>query len=119
MSNQIQPQPDLEDTWKALSNPLRRQMLDALREQPLTTGDLVERFQQLSRFAVMQHLKVLEQGRLIVHRKQGRQRFNYLNPLPIQQIYHRWVRQYESNWAEALVSLKASLENDTDNEEAG
>ncbi len=102
---------DLELVWKALSNPIRRQMLDALRHEPLTTGALAASFPKLSRFAVMQHLSVLEKGNLIVHRKSGRQRFNYLNPIPIQQIYHRWVRHYEENWAESMVALKARLES--------
>ena len=102
---------DLEPVWKALSNPVRRKMLDALRQEPLTTGALAALFPNLSRFAVMQHLSVLEKGNLIVHRKSGRQRFNYLNPIPIQQIYHRWVRHYEENWAESMVALKARLES--------
>jgi len=102
---------DLEPVWKALANPTRREMLDALRQEPLTTGALAERFPKLSRFAVMQHLRVLERGNLIVHKKSGRQRFNYLNPIPIQQIYHRWVRHYEENWAESMVALKARLES--------
>ncbi len=101
---------DLEPVWKGLSSPIRRAMLDHLRERAHTTGELVERFPKLSRFAVMQHLKVLERGRLIVHRKVGRQRYNYLNPVPIQQIYQRWVQQYETNWAEVLVTLKSNLE---------
>ena len=102
----------LEPVWKALANPVRRKMLDVLRDEPRTTGDLAAMFPDLSRFAVMQHLRVLEEGRLVVHRKSGRQRFNYLNPVPIQQIYHRWVRHYEESWAESLVSLKARLEQD-------
>ena len=101
---------DLAQVWRALANPIRREMLDVLRDKPRTTGELVNRFPALSRFAVMQHLKVLEKGNLVVHIKQGRQRFNYLNPVPIQQIYHRWVRQYEGHLAESMVAMKARLE---------
>ena len=103
---------DLEPVWKALANPLRREMLDALSDGPLTTQELGELFPDHSRFAVMQHLRVLEQGDLVIYRRRGRQRFNYLNPVPIQQIYHRWVSRYQQPWAEALTSLKHQLESE-------
>lgn len=115
MSTRIEDDP-LAATWKALSNPLRRSMLDALRERALNTGELAGRFPQVSRFAVMQHLKVLERGGLVMRRRKGRQCFHHLNPMPIQQIYHRWVRQFQEPWAEALVSMKAQLEDDAADE---
>jgi DNA-binding transcriptional ArsR family regulator len=101
---------DLAPVWRALANPLRRRMLDLLRTGPLATGDLADRFPKHSRFAVMQHLRVLEEGGLVVHRRAGRRRLNYLNPVPIQQIYHRWVSQYAEPWAESLVALKGEVE---------
>jgi DNA-binding transcriptional ArsR family regulator len=100
----------LAATWRALANPHRRRMLDLLRAGPMTTGDIAGRFPRLSRFAVMQHLGVLGQGNLVVHRRDGRQRLNYLNPVPIQQIYDRWVSRYQASWAESLVTLKEALE---------
>ncbi len=63
---QISPTDELEPVWRALANPLRRNILDALRRGPRTTGDLAREFPQLSRFAIMQHLGVLEEGELIV-----------------------------------------------------
>ncbi len=103
-------QDDLAPTWRALANPLRRQILDLLRDGPQTTGWLALRFPDHSRFAVMQHLRALEAGGLVVPRRRGRQRFNYLNPVPIQRIYDRWVRRYQQHWAESLVDLKEALE---------
>jgi DNA-binding transcriptional ArsR family regulator len=85
-------------------------MLDVLRDGPSTTSELAARFPELSRFAVMQHLGVLEEGNLVVHRRRGRQRFNYLNPIPIQQIFDRWVSRYQAPWLESLVALKDELE---------
>jgi DNA-binding transcriptional ArsR family regulator len=102
--------PDLDPVWRALANPIRRRMLDVLRDGPCSTGDLAGCFPALTRFAVMQHLRVLEAGALIVHRRHGRQRLNYLNPVPIQQIFDRWVSRYQQPWLEALVGLKAQLE---------
>jgi DNA-binding transcriptional ArsR family regulator len=107
---------DLEPVWRALANPIRRQMLDVLRDGPLTTGDLAVHFRDLSRFAVMQHLGVLEEGGLVAHRRRGRQRFNYLNPVPIQQIFDRWVSRYQQPWLESLVALKDQLEAEADRE---
>ena len=96
--------------WRALANPMRRRMLDLLRDGPLSTGELADRFAKHSRFAVMQHLRVLEEGGLVVPQKVGRTRLNHLNPVPIQRIYHRWVSQYQQPWAESLVALKGTLE---------
>ncbi len=102
----------LEPVWRALANPIRRQILDLLRDRPRATGELADEFPDHSRFAVMQHLGVLEVGGLVIRRKHGRQRINYLNPVPIQQIHDRWVSRYQRPWAESLVDLKAQLEKD-------
>ncbi len=104
------PSDDLEPVWKALANPVRRTILDCLREGPRTTGALSECFPELSRFAVMQHLRVLEEAELVIPRRSGRERHNYLNPVPIQRVYDRWVARYTKPWAEALVGLKDELE---------
>ncbi len=101
---------DLEPVWRALANPVRRAILDALRDGPLTTGALAERCPELTRFAVMQHLGVLVEAELVIPRREGRKRYNYLNPVPIQQVYDRWVVRYMKPWTEALVSLRDDLE---------
>jgi len=103
---------DLDPVWRALANPLRRRMLDYLKEGPMTTSELTERFPDHTRFAVMQHLKVLEEGNLVVPRRSGRKRFNHLNAVPIQQISDRWISRYQRDWAEALVDLKEKLESE-------
>ncbi len=105
-------QDDLAPVWRGLANATRRRMLDLLADGPIDTGDLATRFPELSHFAVMQHLKVLEEGNLVVRRKDGRRVVNHLNPIPIQQIYHRWVRRFQEPWAEALVGLKTELETE-------
>lgn len=99
--------------WRALASPLRRRILDLLVGGPRTTGDLAEAFPELSRFAIMQHLKVLEEADLVVPRREGRRRFNHLNAVPIQRIYRRWVSRYTGRWADALVGLKEELEEES------
>jgi len=104
---------DLEPVWRALANPLRREMLDRLREGPLPTGELVLGFPELSRFAVMQHLAVLESAGLVVSHKLGRTRMNCLNIVPIRLISERWISRYEALWADGLIDLKRRIEGTT------
>jgi len=96
--------------FKALANGKRRQMLDAIRDAPLTTGALCERFPEMDRCTVMQHLKVLEEAELIIPRREGRERWNHLNALPIQAIHDRWISQYAGHAMNVLSALQADLE---------
>lgn len=101
---------DLSRVFKALASDTRRAMLDLLREGPRSTGEIVMHFPGLSRFAVMQHLKVLGRARLVVSKKEGRVRLHFLNVVPIQQVHERWVTRYESLWAGTLTNLKRRAE---------
>ncbi len=96
--------------FKALANGLRRQMLDAMRQEPQTTGMLCERFSNLDRCTVMQHLKVLEQAELVLVRREGRERWNHLNALPIQAIHDRWISQYAGHAMSVLSALQQDLD---------
>nr|WP_298095624.1 metalloregulator ArsR/SmtB family transcription factor [uncultured Shinella sp.] len=96
--------------FKALANGKRRQMLDAIKHAPLTTGALCEKFPEMDRCTVMQHLKVLEEADLIIPRKEGRERWNHLNALPIQAIHDRWISQYAGHAMGVLSALKGELE---------
>lgn len=101
---------DLDAVWKALADPTRREILDLLREGPCTTSEIVARFPRLTRFGVMKHIDVLRQAGLVNTRTDGRRRLNTLNPVPIRQIYERWVSAYEAHWASQLLGLKKRLE---------
>ena len=103
------PLDPLESVWRALADPTRRGMLDQLRRGPRTTGDLAAAFPQ-SRYAAMKHLDVLVAAGLISVRRDGRERWNQLNPIPLQRVYERWVRPYEALWAAPLVRLKDAIE---------
>ena len=97
--------------FKALSHHTRREMLDALRDEPQTTGALCEAFPDLDRCTVMQHLKVLEDAGLVVARRDGRERWNHLNALPIREIYDRWIGFYAGPTVEKLAALQTSLDH--------
>jgi DNA-binding transcriptional ArsR family regulator len=101
---------DLDHIWRALADPTRRAILDLLRDEPRTTGQIVERFPALTRFAVMKHMNVLEDAGLLLVRRSGRERWNYINSVPIQQIYERWMSPYAQDWSSALLRLKEHAE---------
>lgn len=96
--------------FKALANPVRRAILDALKDHPQTTGELCAAFASLDRCTVMQHLKVLEGADLVIAHKVGRVRWNHLNALPIKDIHDRWIGPHAAGAANLLARLKTDLE---------
>ena len=100
----------IDRIFKALASPIRRQMLDDLRDQPLTTGVLCAHFNELDRCTVMQHLKVLEEADLVIAERRGRERWNHLNPLPIHDIHERWIGPHAAGATAQLAKLKRNLE---------
>ncbi len=96
--------------FKALGHSTRRRILDLLRDAPRTTGELCDRFPELDRCTVMQHLGVLERSDLVVARTDGRLRWNCLNAMPIKEIHDRWIGAYATQAAELLARLKRDLE---------
>jgi DNA-binding transcriptional ArsR family regulator len=94
----------------ALADSRRREILDLLKDQPKTTGDLCAHFPKMDRCTVMQHLGVLEKADLIIVKRQGRLRWNYINPLPIKDIYDRWISRYASQAVSILAKMKRDME---------
>ncbi|MDK8434529.1 MULTISPECIES: helix-turn-helix domain-containing protein [unclassified Brevibacterium] len=93
--------------FKALANPTRRRILDLLRREPTTTGEVCDSFPELDRTTVLQHIRVLERAELLTGRKVGKTRRLALAPLPIKRIHDRWIGEY----TRAAVSLLADLED--------
>ncbi len=98
--------------FKALADHRRRDILDLLKDTPNTTGGICLHFKDLDRCTVMQHLGVLEKAELIIVQKKGRFRWNYLNVVPIREIYDRWINQYASPSVELLTRLKQDLDKE-------
>ncbi len=100
----------MDEVFKALADPTRRELLDELfRADGQTLSALEERF-DMSRFGVMKHLKQLEQAGLVVPRRRGREKLHFLNPVPIRLVHDRWVSKYAEPWAATLSDLKTRLE---------
>jgi DNA-binding transcriptional ArsR family regulator len=96
--------------FKALADSRRRHILDLLKNEPKTTGAICDHFKELDRCTVMQHLGVLEKAGLIIVKKEGRFRWNYIDVVPIREIYGRWINQYASPSVELLTRMKSDLE---------
>jgi DNA-binding transcriptional ArsR family regulator/uncharacterized protein YndB with AHSA1/START domain len=99
-----------QPVFRALADPTRRQLLDELRRGPRTTGELVAAHPEMTRYGVMAHLDVLHQAGLVLVTRQGRHRTNHLNPVPIAEIYRRWMHPYAEATAHELVDLKLHME---------
>jgi DNA-binding transcriptional ArsR family regulator len=103
---------DVDAVFKALSDLSRRQLLDRLFAQNgQTLGELCRQM-NMTRQAVSKHLAVLEEARLVVTVRRGREKLHYLNPVPIGEIYERWIGKYERHRVRALNELKSALEEE-------
>jgi DNA-binding transcriptional ArsR family regulator len=96
--------------WKALGSPHRRALLDALKDGPKTTSALCEVLPSLSRYAVMQHLGVLERAGVVLVRREGRERWNELNAVPIQRELERWLNGFQQASASQLLAFERHLQ---------
>ncbi|HEU4422618.1 MAG TPA: helix-turn-helix domain-containing protein [Pilimelia sp.] len=96
--------------WHALRDSTRRRLLDLMRERPRTTGELCAAVPELSRVNVIKHLKLLEEVDLVRVQPQGRERWNHLNVVPLQEITERWIRPFEAQWAGRLWRLRSLAE---------
>jgi len=101
----------VDAVFKALADPTRRDLLDALFAKDGQSLAALEARAPMTRFGVMKHLKVLEGAGLVVTRKHGREKLHFLNPVPIRLIHDRWVSKYAAPWAAALTELKSRLED--------
>jgi uncharacterized protein YndB with AHSA1/START domain/DNA-binding transcriptional ArsR family regulator len=99
-----------EHVFKALADAHRRTLLDRLFQQDGQTLSELCVDLPMTRYGVMKHLAILAEAGLISTRKVGREKLHYLNPVPIQQVYDRWVSKYSQPIAQHLVNLKQILE---------
>ena len=100
---------DDDKVFKALADASRRQILDRLHiKGGLTLAELCENH-DMSRQAVSKHLVLLEAANLVVTIRRGREKLHYLNPVPINDIYMRWIGKFEQPQVQALFNLKQAL----------
>ena len=104
----------MDKVFKALADASRRELLDRLRtENGQTLGQLCANL-DMTRQAVTKHLALLEEANLVVVLWRGREKFHYLNPVPIHEIAERWIGKFERARLDALADLKDKLEGESD-----
>jgi DNA-binding transcriptional ArsR family regulator len=102
----------MDEVFKALADPSRRKLLDELhKSNGQSLGQLCELL-DMTRQAVTKHLVILEEANLVAIVWRGREKLHYLNPVPIHEIYGRWISKYERHRLEALSELKKGLEEE-------
>jgi DNA-binding transcriptional ArsR family regulator len=110
MASMTEHRRDLDLLFKALADPSRRKLLDVLHAHDgRTLSELCEHL-DMSRQGVTQHLDVLEAANLVATVRRGREKLHFLNPVPLQEIYERWIVKFEKPRLKALSNLKRRLE---------
>jgi uncharacterized protein YndB with AHSA1/START domain len=100
----------VDDVFRALADPTRRDLLDRLyREDGQTLRALAADY-PMTRIGVMKHLQILEDARLVVTKRRGREKLHFLNPIPIRLVHDRWVSKYAEPWVATLSDIKQQLE---------
>ncbi len=106
----------MDDVFKALADPTRRLLLDRLfADNGQTLSQLCERM-GMTRQAVTKHIGILETANLVTTVRQGRQKLHYINPVPIGEIYERWIGKYERERVRAVNRLNHSLSDVNDDQ---
>ena len=101
---------DTDLLFKALADPSRRKLLDVLHAHDGSTLNELCQHLDMTRQGVTQHLDLLEAANLIATIKSGREKLHFLNPVPLQEIYERWIAKFEKPRLKALQNLKRKLE---------
>jgi DNA-binding transcriptional ArsR family regulator len=106
----VAERPDTDSLFKALADPSRRKLLDLLHAHDGQTLNALCEELDMSRQGVTQHLSQLEAANLVATVRRGREKLHFLNPLPLQEIYERWIAKFEKPRLKALADLKRRLE---------
>jgi DNA-binding transcriptional ArsR family regulator len=102
---------DADDVFRALADRSRRMLLDRLNANDGQTLSELASHLDMTRQAVTQHLSVLEAADLVVTTRRGREKLHFLNPVPLQEIYDRWISRFERSRLRAVRDLKRRLED--------
>ena len=100
----------MDDVFRALADPTRRRLLDALFGEDGQSLSALEAGFDITRFGVMKHLRQLEDAGLVVTKRRGREKLHFLNPVPIRLVHDRWVSKFAQPWVAGLSDLKTRLE---------
>ncbi|KAB7673075.1 ArsR/SmtB family transcription factor [Bacillus sp. B1-b2] len=102
------------DVFQAVADPTRRQVLKLLSEKDLSIVEIADQF-TISRNAIVKHLQILSDAKLIEGKKVGRSKLYHIRPEPLQEL-HEWISYYEHFWSNKLALLKYKVENNNEQE---
>jgi DNA-binding transcriptional ArsR family regulator len=108
----------IDDVFKALADPSRRELLDRLHAENGQSLGALASGMGMTRQAVTQHLQILEAANLVSVQWRGREKLHFFNPVPIHELYERWIRKYEQSRLSALHDLKTTLEGERHEQQA-
>jgi len=100
----------LDDLFAALAHSARRRILDLVMALPGMSMKALSSHFEMSRIAVLKHVRVLEGVQLLLSKKEGRVRHLHFNPVPMQLIHDRWTTRYSAFWSERMVDIKTRVE---------
>lgn len=104
---------DIDAVFRALADPTRRRLLDALfARDGQSAGELAALVPEMTRFGVTKHLGLLAEAGLVTTRREGRSKLHFLNPVPIGLVADRWISKYAASFTRAMVGLKTGLESE-------
>lgn len=103
---------DADKVFKALGDPTRRRVLDLLCEQNGQTLSQLGEHLKMTRQSLTQHIGILEDANLLSTSWRGREKLHFINPVPLHEVYERWVRKFERQRLKLLYDLKTNLEGD-------
>ncbi len=99
-----------DNVFKALGDPTRRKLLDRLCEKNGQTLSQLCEDLGMARQSATQHLGILEVANLVSTVRRGREKLHFINPVPLHEVYERWVRKFERQRLSLLHDLKKELE---------
>lgn len=98
------------DVFQAIADPTRRQVLKLLSEKDMPISEISRQF-PVSRTAIVKHLQVLSEARLVTAKKTGREKIFSLQPEPLAEV-QEWISYYEQFWHNKLSVLKHLIEEE-------
>ncbi len=110
------PDTDIDQVFRALADPTRRRLLDRLHQATGQTLTTLCTHMDMTRQAVTQHLRVLEAANLVATVWHGREKLHYLNPVPLHEVYVRWISKFDHQCLGALHRLRQKVEAEDDDE---
>lgn len=91
------------DVFQAIADPTRRDILTLIAREPLNLNAIAEQF-DVSRPAISQHIKILDESGLVVIRKEGRQRVCHIRPHKMKEL-DQWLEQFRKLWEDRFDQL--------------